>query len=104
MSTVATNELQQKIKPKKAKKAPGKEGPGKSHKFSQIETATWGMICTKFELANEKEKSGRDIRQSAQMLQQSWLQGIMKRCSIPEDARMNVNTEEGTITVMGVQS
>lgn len=63
------------------------------------EKAVWGMISGKYELAVEKEKSAREIRQTAQMLQNVWVKSLLSSRSIPETERVNIDVDNGVIAV-----
>lgn len=73
---------------------------GKQYKFSNAEQATYGMISAKFMLADEKAKSAVEIRQTAQMLQDQWLQNMLAQRSIDTKRKINVDVENCVITVM----
>jgi hypothetical protein len=75
---------------------------GKQYDMSVQEKAIWGMISAKFELASEKERSANEIRQTAQILKEQWLKGMLSQRSIKPDQKINVDIDAGVIRVLGV--
>ena len=99
--TVATSKkTKEKNTNPKGKRSQKVQPIGKEYKFSQAETATYGMISAKFALADEKTKSAVEIRQTATMLQQQWAQNLLAQRSIKNTDKVNIDVDKGIITVM----
>jgi hypothetical protein len=79
-----------------ATKKPAKTNPessAKQYDLSTQEKAIWGMISAKFALADEKERSASEIRQTAEILKEQWLKAMLSQRAI---------NDAGVIRVLGV--